>query len=102
MKPNLLVNFNESEAAFTFDESERKGKVTCKPGGYGLDIEVTDGETRWAFLVDLFYLSPGGKGEQNTGAGCVQIVAYHPQDHDGDPVKHLRVWPDGRTEVFDL
>ncbi len=102
MNPQLSVRFEESEAKFVFNESERKGTVTCRPSGYGLDIEVTDGETKWLFLVDLFYLANGKTGSDlNDGKGCVQIVAYHPQSHDIDPVQHLRVWPDGRTEVFE-
>lgn len=101
MEPRISLDHTKGEATFAFDEAERKGTVTCKPGGYGLDIEVTDGETKWLFLVDLFYLAAGKTGSGlNDGKGCVQIVAYHPQDHDGDPVQHLRVWPDGRTEIF--
>ena len=97
MEPKISMDHAKGEATFVFDEEERKGTVTCKPGGYGLDIEVTDGQTKWLFLVDLFYLSAGASKET---AGCLQIVAYHPQDHDGEPLQHVRVWPDGKTEVF--
>ena len=85
-------------AAFTFDDHNRKGTVVVRRGPYGLDLQVTDGKTNWLFSVDLFYLAPSGVGE--SAKGCVQIVAYHPQDHDGDPLHHVRVWPDGKTEVL--
>ena len=90
----------KATATFVFDDEDRKGTVTVNPGTYGLDIEVTDGETKWSFAVDLFYLAPGGTDEQGK-SGCVQIIAYHPQHPDADPVKHLRVWPGGRVETFE-
>ncbi len=90
----------QASTTFVFDDPDRKGTVTVKPGGYGLDIEVTDGETTWCFLVDLFYLAPSGMVDSaGPDNGSVQIVVYHPQDHDGDPLKHVQVWPDGKVQV---
>ena len=89
-------------ATFIFDDPDRKGTVTVKPSGYGLEVVVTEGETQWEFLVDLFYLSPSSDhGPRfNDSKGCVQMLTYSPTNPDGDPLNHVRVWPDGRCVSF--
>jgi len=87
-------------AEFRFADADRQGVVTAKPGPFGVDIEVKHRGVKWVFAIDLYHLSPAGKHEDPSVQGCVQIVAYHPQAPNADPVQHLRVWPDGQVETF--
>jgi hypothetical protein len=83
-------------AIFVFDDLDRKGTVTVRQSGYGLEIIVAEGRAQWEFLVDLFYLSPASGPHPGDGKDCVQILAYDPTNPDGDPLHQVRVWPDGR------
>lgn len=76
---------------------EAAGAVLVRKDTYGLNVEVVHKGTRWTFLIDLFYL----ESKALDGSGCVQVVCYNPQDPDGDPLQHVRVFPDGKLEMFD-
>ncbi|MCW5976498.1 MAG: hypothetical protein KIT09_00400 [Bryobacteraceae bacterium] len=78
------------------DRSEVRTAVEVSLHYYGLEFKVVHEGTTWNFLLDLYHLEA-----EDEDRGCVQIVAYNPQDPDGEPLQHLRVWPDGRFETFE-
>lgn len=87
---------------YRFSGEEAKGTVTVSKGAYGLEIDVTEGGTKWAFMVDLFHLSPGSNGKDGYGddtTGIVQVCVYNPIDLEGDPLAHVRVSRDGKLKV---
>lgn len=90
---------NDEKHTFVFDGSdgsEARGTVEVSRDYCGVDIKVVHQGTTWQFLLDLYHLTGDGQHD-----GSVQVVAYNPQDQDGDPLQHLKVWPDGRFETFD-
>lgn len=83
---------------YRFNHPEAKGTVTVWRGSYGLEIEVKgpDG-TVYPIMIDLFHLAQlGGVSDR---LDCMQVCIYNPQDPDGDPLHHVRVWPNGKTQI---
>jgi len=85
---------NPAIQTFLFDEGEAQGKVGIERGAYGIWIYVPGVKDPVA-LVDLFYLSPGGKDIPHRPA-CPQIVIHDTVGED--PVAFARFTPE-RTEV---
>ena len=92
----------DQRTSFIFSDQDRTGTVTVQPSAYGVEVTVADGDTRWEFLVDLFYLAQWSKRDIAQDQGrCVPILAYSPTNLDGDPLRRVRVWSDGRSEIED-
>lgn len=84
---------------YVFDYEEAKGTVRVSKGNYGLEIDLMDGSDHWAFTLDLFYLATGNVNTEPQR--CAQVVIHKPNDPYGDPIRHVRVFPDGRLEDFE-
>lgn len=95
MVKNTVI-MKKRKKRFLFNHSEARGTVTVSKGNYGLEIDVTDRGNKWSFMIDLFHLAALGDGH-----GSVQCVVYNPVDPDGDPLKRIRVFPDGRVQILD-
>jgi len=76
---------------FRFDQPEAQGTVIVQPGVYGLEIIIPEVDEQPLALVDLYYLSAGGRPADGRPA-APGLVLYSPQTSE-DQLGYVRYYP---------